>query len=221
MKILLIYKKAPWIDAHVIPSFRALPVQVDCLDLRDRGDIYPSLSPAVQMSAAISKGGGYDLIFMLEVTDDIACLRALSGARRNGSIICNYLVDVPQDWWRSIDVARVCNVVLVAQKENANRLKRAENQVIYFPFAVSEQFIRATCPEIPNHTSSAIRQRAVFVGSAHSRWRWRLLAELDKAEIPIDVVGPGWTNKLHMSQREIWISSARNLIVAIVCTPSY
>src|SRR5260370_14357428 len=100
-----------------------------------------------------------------------------------------------------MDFVRVCNFVLVEQKENANRLKRVENRVIYFPFAVSEQFIRSTCPKVSVHTSSAIRQRAVFLGSAHSRWRWKFLAELDKAEVPVDVIGQGWLSGLDVSRR--------------------
>jgi hypothetical protein len=192
MRVLVIYKRAPWIETHVIPTFYALPAQVDFLDLLGLKNVNTATPPAHRMAAAISRDGGYDLIFMLEGTDDSASLDALSRARRNGSIICNYLVDVPQDWWRSIDIVQVCNFVLVAQKENANRLKRVENQVIYFPFAVSEQFITATGPQIPGHTSSAIRPRAVFLGSAHSRWRSRFLAELDEAGVPLDVIGHGW-----------------------------
>ena len=161
-----------------------------------------TMSSARRMAAAISKDGGYDLIFMLEGTDDSACPDALLRARRNGSIVCNYLVDVPQDWWRSIDVARACDVVLVAQKENANRLKRTDNQVIYFPFAVSEQFLRTASARMPEHISSEIRQRAVFLGSAHSRWRWRFLAELDEADVPVDVVGQGWIPSLNATPRK-------------------
>jgi Glycosyl transferases group 1 len=201
VRVLLIYKSAPWIETHVIPTFYALPAHVDFHDIRGRNNLGASMPPAHRMAAAISRDGGYDLIFMIEGTDDSACLDALSRARRNGSIICNYLVDVPQEWWKSIDIAGVCNFVLVAQKENANRLKRVENEVIYFPFAVSEQFIRTTCPQMPDHTLSAIRHRAVFLGSAHSRWRWKLLSELDKAEVPIDVIGQGWLSGVEVSRR--------------------
>lgn len=212
MRVLLIYKGAPWVETHVVPSFRALSAHVDFLELRGGTGVRASMPPASRMAAAISKDGGYDLIFMLEGTDESASLDALSRARRNGSIICNYLVDVPQDWWKSIDIARVCNVVLVAQKENANRLKRAENQVTYFPFAVSEQFIRATCPQVPDRTSSEIRQCAVFLGSAHSRWRWRFLAQLDKADVPVDVVGQGWVSGLDVTQRRSGIHRIRTLL---------
>ena len=162
------------------------------------------------MSAAISTGGGYDLIFLLEGTDDSASLNALSRARRNGSIICNYLVDVPQDWWRSIDVARVCNFVLVAQRENANRLKRTENQVIFFPFAVGDQFIAANHPS--DETSSVLKPSAVFLGSAHSRWRWIFLTELDKAEVPVDVIGQGWSPGFDISQRRSGLHRIRDLL---------
>jgi hypothetical protein len=191
MRVLLIYIGAPWVEAHVIPSFRRLPAHVDFLDLSRSDNLEASMSPADKMAAAISRDGGYDLIFLLEVNDSLASLDSLSRARRNGSIICNYLVDVPQDWWRYVDIARVCNVVLVAQKENANRLKRARNQVIYFPFAVSEQFLGATCPPIRDDALQEIRQRAVFLGSGY-RSRWRFLRKLDKAGVSVDVVGQGW-----------------------------
>ena len=44
-----------------------------------------------------------------------------------------------------MDVARICNVVLVTQKENSLRLKRVTNEIVYFPFAVSEDSLRETC----------------------------------------------------------------------------
>jgi hypothetical protein len=196
MRILLAYKRAPWIERHIVTSFRALNQQLDCLDLRVGVDARPTESSANWTRPPTFPAEGYDLIFMVEASDDIVDLEALSRARRNGTIICNYLADVPQDWWRSLDVSRVCSVVLVAQKENATRLKRATNEIIYFPFAVSEEFLCAT--SLDSQDGSSLEERpksAVFIGSAHSRWRWRFLSELDKAEVPFDVVGDGWLGK--------------------------
>lgn len=192
MRILLIYKRAPWIERHVITSFRTLNAKLECLDLRGGDARRQDESPTNSMRGRILSGDGFDLIFMVEGTDESVDLDALSRARRNGTIICNFLVDVPQEWWRSKDVARVCNVVLVAQKENALRLKRATNEIVYFPFAVSDEFLREAYSAVEDEFVEENRDGAIFMGSAHSRWRWQFLARLDKAGIPLDVVGNGW-----------------------------
>ncbi len=193
MRILLIYKRAPSYERHVIPSFRALNAQLHCLDLRGGVGAQRDAPPANSMRDEILSGDGFDLIFLVEGTDESVDLDALSRARRNGTIICNLLVDVPQEWWKSMDVARICNVVLVTQKENSLRLKRVTNEIVYFPFAVSEEFLRETCSGVQNKSVEESRESALFMGSAHSRIRWQFLATLDKAGIPLDVVGDGWS----------------------------
>lgn len=191
MRILLIFKEASWIETHIIPSFLKLDAKIELFNMRHA---FRGTPEHQELRSKILDKEGYDLIFIVEGDDsrlDADCLRA---CRKAGTKIVNYLVDVPQDWWRSIEVCEECDFVLVAQTTNSERLKCEGNQVDYFPFAVSDDFL-ATSISVADKTWKTVtsKDRCLFVGSAHSRWRWKFLRDLDKAGIVLDVIGPGWT----------------------------
>ena len=185
IKVLLVYKSAEWIRCHVLPSFSRLKVALDTLDLgHGRHETAKSL-----FRTAINNNA-YDLLFMIEANDALVDCEDLRLAKKRGCIVVNFLVDVPQEWWIARKIASYCDLILVAQKENALRLKRAGNKVLFFPFAVDKGF--ALRAQSQNGKPSKGESCPVFIGSAHSRWRWHFLRQLNSLQIPVRVYGGGW-----------------------------
>jgi hypothetical protein len=191
-RILLVFKQAPWIAEHILPSFAGLQAEVEQFDFRNAGD--PLWHDLVQMALkARIRSRRFDLVFMIEAMDDLIDPEIAADARRGGALVCNLLVDVPQEWWRSLEIAGCCQLTLAAQAHNAERLTRAGANVAHFPFAVSEQFARDALAHVSRPLAASDLGLPLFVGSAHSRWRRQLVATLDQAGIALDVIGGGWT----------------------------
>jgi hypothetical protein len=192
LKILLAYKASPWIAQHVVPSFQRLDAHLEQFDYRTPDSpLARSLMSATLRDRVAS--GKFDVVFVVEGMDDQLDADILDAARRGGATVINYLVDVPQDWWRSLDVASCCDLTLTAQTQNADRLAAAGGRVVHFPFAVDEAFARegldrAAAPITPKELG-----RPLFTGSAHSRWRKHFVGRLDQMGVELDVVGGGWT----------------------------
>jgi hypothetical protein len=188
IRVLLVYKSAEWIRCHVLPSFARLKVTLDTLDLgHDVGT--GAQSPKSLVHGAIIKTS-YDLIFLIEGNDALVDCDDLRLAKTRGCVVVNFLVDVPQEWWIARQIASYCDLILVAQKENALRLKRAGNRVLFFPFAVDKEF--ALRAQRRTSGPATAEPCPIFIGSAHSRWRWRFLRMLDSLQIPVRVYGGGW-----------------------------
>lgn len=191
-RILLAVYDAPWIQTHVISAFNTLAAEVDIVNLRGlvagHGDF--------ASSAALAKSGSakYDLVFIVEGKDENIAARDLQSFRASGAIVVNYLVDTPQDWWRSIVTSNNVDFVLSAQFENMKRLKTCENSVHMFPFAISDAYFHNIVPATKAEYVTQNSDRLIFLGSAHSRWRWKFVHDLGNAVQSLAVVGGGWTD---------------------------
>lgn len=188
MNICLIYKRAGWVSDHILPSFAKLAHSVSSLDIR--GMSLECSDSAIRNAIYQSKP---DIIFMLEVFDIDVLPSTLAEARRAGARVLNYLVDTPQDWWKSIDIAEECDFILSAQTYRSEFLRRHGNRVELFPFSVSDQFAASALAATKQFEGRPLSERVLFIGSAHSRWRREFVGQLIDQQRPLDIVGAGWT----------------------------
>jgi hypothetical protein len=183
MNILILYKSAVWLSTHVLPEFQRLNGSVTQIDMRKGG--------RRQAITAISESQP-DFVFAIEPQDDWLSASDIEKARSAGTKVICWLVDVPQDWYRSVGFCKSADIVLVAQQENSNKLKSHRNRVVQFPFALSDNFLtQARTARI--HADRAATGAPLFVGSAHSDWRKIFVRYLDTLDVAIDVAGAGWT----------------------------
>ena len=204
--ILLAVYNAPWIKTHIIEPFRTLNADLTIINLRGINPLEGAFNKESQ--AVMTKERFYDLIFVVEGRDKDIEMETLKRFKNSGAVLINYLVDTPQDWWRSIKISQIFDYVLSAQTENCQRLKNKYNEVLFFPFAISDEFFHKIRPPKEEDYLANARNPITFLGSAHSRWRWHFVNQLSRIAEPLTVVGSGWNGKSRNGEQASTIQSS-------------
>ena len=194
LNILVVIEKNSWVEFHICESLEALGHRVFRFYFGDYvGEFYSKTRQDIrerkntelfQLASHLQNEVGIDLIFCY-VYDVFLMQKYAKKLRKIGVPLVNYNVDMPVQWFRQIRTARYFDIMLCAQKENMENLARYSNCVLYFPMAA-----RPCIPEKLNNNAFP-KHKVSFLGTSIPL-RQRLLAELLKNCIDIDIYGKYW-----------------------------
>lgn len=197
MNILVVGEANTWFDQHVTASLRNIGHHVTVFHYGYAvGEYYPHarwrerekknrdlLRQAVQLKA----DRGLDLIFCY-VYDDFLVPDVAAALRSLGAPMVNYNVDMTNQWYRQIGIARYFTVMLCAQRVHMADLARYGAPVYYFPMA-------ARAPTFPGGQGIDSSAPVTFVGTPMS-YRVAVLNGLIDAGIPLAIYGKLWKEGL-------------------------
>jgi len=199
MRILTVLESPSWIERHLAGTLTDMGHQVERHSYgpyvgefygRARQDERREKNRALLEHARALTAQGLDLIFCY-LSDDFLMVETARELAQLGVPVVNYGVDINTQWHRHIRTARYFTLMLCGQHENMNNLARYGARVFYFPFAG-----RAPTPEEETATFTPAAP-VTFVGTPIP-YRSQVLAEVERAGIPLAVYGRGWSEKNHL-----------------------
>lgn len=193
MRILAVIESLSWVETHLVGTLTEMGHEVVCHRYGAYvGEFYGRRRQAerVEKNRALLrqaqglKAEGLDLIFCY-ASDDFLTVDTARSLSQLGVPMVNYAVDTNSQWYRNIATARYFTRLLCGQRENMDNLARYGAKVLYFPFA--------GCAPSPDESAAEFLPAApvTFVGTPIP-YRAEILAQVERAGIPLAVYGKGW-----------------------------
>lgn len=196
MNVLVIGEAGTWFDRHVTATLREMGHHVSVFHYGGGvGEYYPRARRSeraqknrrlLEQAYALRAERGLDLIFCY-VYDDFLLPDAAAALAGLGAPMVNYNVDMTNQWYRQIRIARYFTYMLCAQRVHMNDLGRYGAPTYYFPMA-------ARTP-IATDADGDAAAPVTFVGTP-TDYRIAVLAKLAAAGIPLAIYGKFWKEQL-------------------------
>jgi len=180
---------------HIVESLKELSHQVTTFYYGDAiGDFYNwkrrkeqanKNQDLINIAKNLYHGSGLDLIFCY-VYDDFLLTETAKALSLLGVPLVNYNVDMVNQWYRQTRTAKYFTLMLCAQKDNINNLKRYNPNILYFPMAA-----RLPSSNPVSNTCFDPSKKVTFLGTPIP-YRKYILSRLIEAGIPLSVFGKYW-----------------------------
>lgn len=208
LKILVVMEENSWVNIHIANSLEAMGHNVSRFYFGDsvcefygytrRHEHIEKNKKLVSFAKSLRDKQGLDLIFCY-VYDDFLMPKYAKALSDLKVFMVNYNVDMAIQWFRQIRTACYFDIMLCAQPDNMDNLRKYSKKVYYFPMAAqSVTSLSSNVEKIHDVT---------FLGTALPYRRYAL-SQLAKSSVPLSIYGKYWDS----TQPNVYIRNIPRLL---------